>query len=142
MTTMNSGQPTNAALAETYAPIPTTANYGQYAPSPWAPGPYAPSPYAPPAVDPARALGVVGLVLSFIVGAVGLVLSAVAFRTSRRAGFRNVPALVGMVVGSLGTIAVVIALVVGGVAAKGLVDTCQDLGPGSHTVNGVTYTCS
>ena len=141
MTTTNSQPPTNAPLAETYAPVPTTANYGQYAPSPYAPA-YGPPLTAVPAVDPARTLGVVGLVLSFVAGVVGLVLSAVAYRRSKRAGFRNVPALVGIIVGVLSTVAVVVALVVGGVAAKGLVDTCRDLGPGTHTVNGVTYTCS
>lgn len=100
-------------------------------------------PYAPtlaPAADPARPLGIVGLVLSIFAGVVGLVVSIVAYAKSRRAGFRNGAALAGIVIGSLATIGLVVAGVVAGVTAKNLIDTCSDLGPGQHMVHGVTYT--
>jgi uncharacterized membrane protein len=116
--------------------------YGPTAPSsPAMPG-YGPDPYAPSAVpvavDPGRTLGIVGLVLSFVAALVGLVVSAIALRTSRRAGFRNGVALAGVIVGGVVTLVwlVVVAVALGGVAA-----TCSELGPGTHTVNGVTYTC-
>jgi hypothetical protein len=36
-----------------------------------------------------------------------------------------------------------VAFIVAGVAgASALLETCQDLGPGTHVVDGVTYTCS
>lgn len=93
------------------------------------------------ALDPGRTLGIVGLVLSFVVALVGLVVSAIALRTSRRAGFRNGFALTGVVVGGLVTLIWVVVIAVGGVALGGVAAACSDLGPGTHTVDGVTYTC-
>ncbi len=103
---------------------------------------YAPAPYAPAAPqDPGRTLGIVGLVLSFLTAAVGLVVSIVALRRSRKAGFKNGFALAGIIVGGLVTLAWVVGIVVGGVALGGVAAKCSELGPGTHTVDGVTYTC-
>lgn len=55
--------------------------------------------------------------------------------------FRNAAARAGIVIGALATIGLITAGVMAGVAAKNLVDTCRDLGPGQHVVHGVTYTC-
>jgi hypothetical protein len=133
MTTTNPGQLPTAPLAgndpyyQSYAAGPTFPNTG-----------YAP---AAPAVDPARTLGIAGLVLSIFFSAVGLVVSIVAFRKSKRAGFKNTPALAGIVVGIITTVGILTAGIAGGLAATSLVSTCADLGPGQHVVNGVTYTC-
>lgn len=55
---------------------------------------------APSGVDyPGRTLGIVGLVLSFFVTIVGSIVSFVAWRRSRAAGYRNTPATVGMSIG-------------------------------------------
>lgn len=151
---------TNTANGPRYDAVPNqTTAYDPYAAAsyPPAPGyptpmettvssypqtPYPQTPYAQaPAVDPGRTLGVVGLVLAFLANVVGLVVSVVAFRRSKRAGFRNGLALAGIVVGGLSTAAMIIAIAVGGVALGGVAKKCQELGPGTHVVNGVTYTC-
>ncbi|MET0694014.1 MAG: DUF4190 domain-containing protein [Propionibacteriaceae bacterium] len=102
---------------------------------------YAPVMSAPVAQDPAKTLGVVGLVLSIFANVIGLVISIVAYRKSRKAGFKNGVAIAGIVIGLLTTIGLLVGGVVAGVAAKSLVDTCSELGSGTHVVNGVTYTC-
>lgn len=94
-----------------------------------------------PAVDPNRTLGLIGLVLAFLTSIVGLVISAVALRRSKKAGFKNTPALAGVIVGIVTTIA---GLVIAGLlifATTSLIGQCKDLGPGTHTVDGVSYTC-
>ena len=59
----------------------------------------------PPPWDPGRSTGIVGLIFSlsgvfcFIPGLVGAVICIIAFLRSRKAGFRNAYALVGIIVG-------------------------------------------
>ncbi len=59
---------------------------------------------APP-WDPGRSTGIVGLIFSlsgvfcFIPGLIGAVICIIAFVRSRKAGFRNTYALVGIIVG-------------------------------------------
>ena len=141
------GQPTSQEIPLSFAPDPYAplqpAPAPAYAAGPSAPAPSAAGPYAtaPVATDPGRTLGIVGLVLSFFTALVGLVVSIVALRRSRRAGFTNGFALAGTIVGGLGTLAVVVVVVVGGVTLGGVAAKCQELGLGTHTVDGVTYTC-
>lgn len=93
------------------------------------------------AVDPNRTLGLIGLILAFLTSIVGLVISAVALRRSKKAGFKNGFALAGVIVGVVTTIA---GLVIGGLliyATTSLLGQCKDLGSGTHQVDGVTYTC-
>lgn len=122
--------------------VPYPTDPQPYAPAPYG-DPYAPAPYAPVpvATDPGRTLGIVGLVLSVVTALIGLVVSIVALRRSRRAGFKNGFALAGVVVGGLVTLAWIVGGIVGGVALGHVANVCQDLGPGTHQVNGVTYTC-
>lgn len=55
---------------------------------------------APSGADyPGKTLGIVGLVLSFCFTLIGSVVSFVAWRRSRAAGYRNTPALVGIAIG-------------------------------------------
>lgn len=57
---------------------------------------------APVGVDyPGKSLGIVGLVLSFFFTLIGSVVSFIAWRTSRAAGYRNTPALVGVMIGAV-----------------------------------------
>ena len=132
MTNTYDGQPQTTPLAATTQPYYPNQPYAGY-----------PQPYAPvvPATDPGRTLGIAGLVLAIFTSAVGLVVSIVAFRKSKQAGFKNTAALAGIVVGTITTLGVLTATVAGVVAATSLAGTCADLGPGTHVVNGVTYTC-
>ena len=55
---------------------------------------------APIGVDyPGKSLGIVGLVLSFFFTFIGSLVSFIAWRQSRAAGYRNTPALVGVMIG-------------------------------------------
>ncbi len=82
----------------------------QYTPPPAAgqPNPYAPS-YAE---DPGRTLGIVGLVLAIVASLIGLIISVIAYRKSKAAGFRNGIALAGIVVGVVTTVLSIISSVV------------------------------
>ncbi|MVA75941.1 hypothetical protein GC722_07885 [Auraticoccus sp. F435] len=96
--------------------------------------------------DPGRTPAVVGLVTALTCfGVVGLVISLVALRRSRRAGHPGTLAVVGVVVGGLATL---VWLVVGGSALVGTLllsdatsDVCAILGPGSHELDGRQYVC-
>jgi len=90
-----------------------------------------------PLVDPGRTLGIVGLVLAFLMAPVGLVVSIIAYRKSKAAGFRAGLPLVGIIVAA---IFLLIGIAVIGLGFH-LFNTCASLGPGMHVVNGVTWTC-
>jgi len=90
------------------------AGYPPYGQPPLQPGgPGRPAPVtAPPGTDfPGKTLGIVGLILAVVVNLAGIIVSAIALSTSRRAGFRNTPALAGVITGSvLLVIGIVVAL--------------------------------
>ena len=96
---------------------------------------------APPAEDPGKTLGIIGLVLSFFTAIIGLIISIVALRKSKKAGFKNTPALIGIIVGILSTIVAIIIAAVSIFALTAVLSQCAQLGPGVHDVNGVTVTC-
>jgi hypothetical protein len=108
-----------------------------------APGQQAPGTYyqQPVAEDPGKTLGIVGLILSFFTALIGLIVSAIALNKSKKAGFKNTPALVGIIIGAIGTVFAVIAisLAIAAVVAAG--QKCAELGPGVHQEGGVTITC-
>lgn len=55
-----------------------------------------------PGVDyPGKTLGVVGLVVAIFFNVIGLIISAIAFSQSKKAGYKNTPALVGIIVGAV-----------------------------------------
>jgi len=95
-----------------------------------------------PDANAGKTLGIVGLILSFFSGPIGLIVSAVARSQSKKAGLKNTPATVGIVIGLLSTIGIVIAIIAGIAGGAALLGQCADLGPGEHDVNGVTITCS
>jgi hypothetical protein len=65
----------------------------------------------PAANDPGNTLGLVGMILAIIPCTyfIGLILSIVGFVMSRRAGFRNQKALIGIVVGVVWLVLSIIA---------------------------------
>lgn len=98
---------------------------------------------APPGTDfPGKTLGIVGLILAFFTTIIGLIVSAVALNQSKKAGFKNTPALVGVILGSIGVVIGIIVAIVAIVGAVALVNQCAELGDGVHEVNGVTITCN
>ena len=89
-----------------------------------------------------KTLGVVGLILSFFSGPIGLIISAVAKSQSKKAGVKNGPATAGIIIGLLSTIVIVIAIIAGVAGIAALAGQCAEYGPGVHTLdNGVTLTC-
>ena len=99
----------------------------------------------PVAEDPGKTLGIVGLVGAFILPLVGMIISIVGLRRSKQAGFKNTPALIGIILGALFTVVYIIVFIavfaLAGAAASNFAEVCRQLGPGEHVVGGVTYTC-
>jgi hypothetical protein len=56
-------------------------------------------PTGPPAQDPGRTMGIVGLILAIFCSLIGLIVSAIAYNTSKKAGYQNNFALAGIIVG-------------------------------------------
>ena len=109
--------------------------YGQ------APPPYGAPGSAPPSDYPGKTLGIVGLVLSFFTALIGLIVSAVALRQSKKAGYKNTPALAGVIIGGLATLLFLIVATVAIVGAATVIQRCSELGPGVHRVGDTTITC-
>jgi hypothetical protein len=96
----------------------------------------------PPGADyPGKTLGIVGLVLVFIFTLLGFILSIVANGQSKRAGYKNTPAKVGIILGAVFLVLGIIGGIIAGVFAFQLLGQCADLGPGEHVVSGWTITC-
>jgi hypothetical protein len=70
-----------------------------------------------------------------------MIISIVAYRQSKKAGFKNTPALVGIIIGAIGTVIGVVVAIVLIVAAAALASQCAQLGPGIHVVNGARVVC-
>jgi hypothetical protein len=70
---------------------------------------------AAPGVDfPGKTLGVVGLIVAIFFNLIGLIISAIALNQSKKAGYKNTPALVGVIIGAvLLAIGIIIAIIVG-----------------------------
>jgi hypothetical protein len=103
--------------------------------------PYPTNPAANAAADPGRTMGIVGLVLSIFVPIVGLIVSIIARRKSKLAGFANTLALVGIIIGVVFTVLGLGGTTAGIVAAVHAAHQCAALGPGVHHVGSTTYTC-
>jgi Ca2+/H+ antiporter len=92
--------------------------------------------------DPGKTLGLVGLILAIFANVVGLIISIIAFRKSKQAGFSNGLAKAGIVIGS---ILFVISLALGITAIVATVtavnEACAQLGPGTHQAGNTTVTC-
>ncbi len=109
----------------------------------YGPGPVGGPAYTTPTgVDPGKNLGIAGLVLAFLCSLVGLIVSIIAYNQSKKAGFKNTPALIGIIVGAVFLALGLVGYLLGGMGAFYAYQQCQQLGPGVHDVNGVTVTCS
>lgn len=99
--------------------------------------------YSAPAQDPGKVLGIISIVLPFIgFGLVGFILALVGLTKSKRAGFKNTPAVIGIILGAISIVVGIALIILVAVALGSVFNTCQDLGPGTHVHDGITYTCS
>ncbi|MDF2554633.1 MAG: hypothetical protein K0R60_528 [Microbacterium sp.] len=112
--------------------------------------PTAPPPAAtsagPGAPVPGKTMGIVALILAFFFQLGGLILGIIALVQSRKAGVKNTPALWAIIVSAVLMVVGIILMIViiGGLAAgsAALLERCAELGPGTHVIDGVTFTCS
>lgn len=134
-----SAPPAYARPADGPAPAP---GYGAQPGQPVQPGP----PAQPAGTFPGKGLGIAGLVFAFLVPLVGLILSLIAKSQSKKAGAKNTPAKVGVVVSSvllaLSIVIAIVSVVIFANLAAQLAEACATLGPGVHQVDAVTYTCN
>ncbi|MFM9877020.1 MAG: DUF4190 domain-containing protein [Rhodoglobus sp.] len=107
-----------------------------------APAPVPPTPAPTPASSDGKTLGIIALIVAFFFSLIGIILGFVARGQSKRAGVKNTPATVAIVLGFIfliGTIIVIAVAVAGGAA---LLNACAGLEPGTYTLdNGTTLTC-
>lgn len=103
----------------------------------------APPAYAPaPAASDGKTLGIVALVVTFFVSILGIILGFVAKSQSKKAGVKNTPATVAIVLGFIFFAIQVIWIIVAIAGAVALFSQCAEYGPGVHTLpSGITLTC-
>jgi len=77
---------------------------------------------APAGVDyPGKTLGVVGLIVAIFFNLIGLIISAIALNQSKKAGYKNTPALVGVIIGAvLLGIGIILSIVFGAAIIAGI----------------------
>ena len=92
--------------------------------------------------DPGHGLGIASLITSFFIGIVGIILGIIGLNKSKKAGHKNGLALAGIIVGSIQTVFAVIGIVIIVMSINWLMGKCNELGNGTHIVDGVTYTCN
>lgn len=103
--------------------------------------PSAPAP-TPTTVNPGRGLGIASLVVSLVgAGLIGLILGIIGLKKSQKAGQKNGMAIAGIVIGAVNIVVATIITITLVAAAAVLVNTCKDLGSGTHIVNGASVTC-
>lgn len=100
----------------------------------------------PVAENPGKTLGIVGLVLAFVANIVGLIVSIIALNKSKRAGFKNGPALAGIIIASVSmvvSVILIITLISLGAAGAGMIaEACAGFGSGEVISDGTTtITC-
>lgn len=101
----------------------------------------APVPAAPAASD-GKTLGVIALVAAFFISLLGVILGFIAKGQSKRAGVKNTPATVAIVLGFIFMAITAIIIGVSIAGASALLGQCAEYGPGIHELpNGVTLTC-
>jgi hypothetical protein len=94
--------------------------------------------------DPGKVLGIISFVgVFFGLGLVSIILGIIGLKKSKQAGHSNGFALAGIILGILEVIAGIIVAIVLGIFIFSMVDTCNELGTGTHTLlNGSTITCN
>ena len=85
----------------------------------------APVPAAAPAGTdfPGKTLGIVGLVLAIFFNLIGLIISAVALSQSKKAGYKNTPAVAGIIIGAVLLVLGIIISIIVGVATAASIPT-------------------
>ena len=93
---------------------------------------------------PGRTMGIVGFVLSLLgpLTVAGLIVSIIGMVQSKRAQAKNGFALAGIIIGAVGTVLLMLFIIIALAGVGYLMEACGELGPGTHVVDGVTYTCS
>lgn len=75
--------------------------------------PPVPQPAAAPAGDyPGKTLGIVGIVLAFVFALAGLIVSIIAGRQSKAAGYPNTPAKIGLILSIVFLVLQVIGVII------------------------------
>lgn len=94
------------------------------------------------ASKPGKTLGIVAFVLSFFLSLVGLILGIVALVQSRRSGYKNPWAIAAIIVGGIVLILTIVGFIMAAIFGAQALNTCAELGPGTHAVWGVPFTCN
>lgn len=96
--------------------------------------------------DPGRGLGIVAIVFALVFSLIGLILGIAARSMSAKAGHRNAPATAAIVIAAVVTLlwvgVGVAGLVIGAGHFEQLAQTCDQLGPGVHEIDGERYVCT
>lgn len=127
------------------APVPEGSSAPAYGTAP-AYG-AAPTYGAPAAVDPGKTMGIIALVAVFFISILGLILGYVARSQSKKAGFKNTPAKVAIILGWIFLVLTIIGTILAIVfffAAAGAAyqQMCDGMAPGVYeTTTGVEVTC-
>jgi len=110
--------------------------------TPPASAPVPPAPAAAPASD-GKTLGIVALVVSFFASVIGIILGFVARSQSKKAGVKNTPATVAIVLGFVFLVAgIIIAIAITTLGVAGVAALCDGMEPGVYqTTDGTTITC-
>lgn len=105
----------------------------------------APTPQQAPTGTPSNTLAIIGLVVSFILGLVGLIISIIALNQAKRQGRKSGIAVAGIIVGALSTLTGIIGFI--GIMAffaspkgEAFVE-CATTNASTIRVDGVTYRC-
>ena len=76
---------------------------------------------APAGTDyPGKTLGIVGLIVAIFANLIGLIISAIALSQSKKAGYKNTPALAGVIVGAVLLVIGIIIAIISVVAAASM----------------------
>lgn len=93
-----------------------------------------------------RIMGFMALIFAFAFPIAGAILGGIAMSQARRVGAKNPLATAGFWIGLALTIIVIVVAVVIIVLSVGVFtsvfEICDQLGPGIHEYNGVTYECN
>lgn len=90
--------------------------------------------------------GFMALIFSITIPPAGIVLGAIGMSQAKKSGVSSTLSKTGFILGIVFTVLIVVAVAVFIVFFAGLfsslADICQQLGEGTHHINGTTYTCS
>lgn len=86
-------------------------------------------------------MGIIAIIACFFIAPLGAILGFVAANQSKKAGMKNTPAKVAIILGIVFTVIWIIVIIVGIMGIANLAALCGELGPGVHTNGGVTVTC-